>query len=74
MGLGKPFESPYPGGTSPVAQLGKNPPAIPGLRRSPGKEKGYPLQYSGLENPMNSIIHEVTKSQTRLSDFHFRPR
>ena len=23
---------------------------IPGLGRSPGEEKGYPLQYSGLEN------------------------
>ena len=26
---------------------------IPGLRRSPGEGKGYPLQYSGLENPMD---------------------
>ena len=26
---------------------------LPGLGRSPGEEKGYPLQYSGLENPMN---------------------
>ena len=25
---------------------------IPGLGRSPGEGKGYPLQYSGLENPM----------------------
>ena len=24
---------------------------IPGFRRSPGEEKGYPLQYSWLENP-----------------------
>ena len=44
---------------------------IPGLGRSPGEEKGYPLQYSGLENPMDSIVHGVTKSWTRLSDFHF---
>ena len=28
---------------------------IPGLGRSPGEEKGYPLQYSGLENFMDSI-------------------
>ena len=28
---------------------------IPGLGRSPGKEKGYPLQYSGLENSMDSL-------------------
>ena len=27
---------------------------IPGLGRSPGKGKGYPLQYSGLENSMGS--------------------
>ena len=27
---------------------------IPGLGRSPGEGKGYPLQYSGLENSMNS--------------------
>ena len=44
---------------------------IPGLGRSPGEEKGYPLQYSGLENPMDSIVHGVTKIWTRLSDFHF---
>ena len=28
---------------------------IPGLGRSPGEGKGYPLQYSGLENPMDCI-------------------
>ena len=27
---------------------------ISGLGRSPGEGKGYPLQYSGLENSMNS--------------------
>ena len=27
--------------------------SIPGLRRSPGEGKGYPLQYSGLENSMD---------------------
>ena len=27
--------------------------SIPGLQRSPGEGKGYPLQYSGLENPMD---------------------
>ena len=30
---------------------------IPGLGRSPGEGKGYPLQYSGLENSMDSIVH-----------------
>ena len=27
--------------------------SIPGLERSPGEGKGYPLQYSGLENSMD---------------------
>ena len=45
---------------------------IPGLGRSPGEEKGYTLQYSGLENSMDSIVHGVAKSQTRLSDFHLQ--
>ena len=42
---------------------------IPGLGRSPGEEKGYPLQYSGLEKSMDSIVHGVPKSWTQLSDF-----
>ena len=37
---------------------------IPGLGRSPGEGKGYPLQYSGLENPMDCIVHGVAKSWT----------
>ena len=37
---------------------------ILGLGRSPGKGKGYPLQYSGLENSMDSIVYAVAKSQT----------
>ena len=44
--------------------------SIPGLGRSPGKGKGYPLQYSGLENSMDYKVHGVTKSRTRLSNFH----
>ena len=43
---------------------------IPGLGRSPGEGKGYSLQYSGLENPMD-YAHGVAKSRTRLSAFHF---
>ena len=45
--------------------------SIPGLGRSPGEGKGYPLQYSGLENSMDCRVHAVAKSQTQLSDFHF---
>ena len=44
---------------------------IPGLGKSPGEGKGYPPQYSGLENPKDCIVHGVTKSRTWLSDFHF---
>ena len=43
---------------------------IPGLGRSPGEGKGYPLQYSGLENSRDCMVHGVTKSQIQLSDFH----
>ena len=45
--------------------------SIPGFRRSPGEGKGYPLQYSGLENSMDCIVYGVAKSRTLLSDFHF---
>ena len=44
---------------------------IPGLGRSPGEVKGYPLHYSDLENAMDYIVHRVAKSRTQLSDFHF---
>ena len=44
---------------------------IPGLGRSPGEGKGYLLQYSGLENTMDRIVHGVAKCQARLSNFHF---
>ena len=45
--------------------------SIPGLGRSPAKGKGYPLQYSSLENSMDCTGQEVAKSRTWLSDFHF---
>ena len=50
-----------------VGDLGSN----HGLGRSPGEGKGYPLLFSGLENSIDSIAHGVTKSPTRLSEFHF---
>ena len=52
--------------TCSVGDLG----LIPGLGRSPGDGKGYPLQYSGLENPMDCVFHGVAKTRTQLSDFH----
>ena len=60
-----------------VAQLMKNPPAmldlglISGLGRSPGERNDYPLWYSDLENSRDCIVHEVAKSRTQLSNFHF---
>ena len=45
--------------------------SVPRFRRSPGEGKGYPLQYSSLEDSMDCIVHGVTKSRTRLTDFHF---
>ena len=46
--------------------------SIPGLGRSAGEGKGYPLQYPGLENSMNCIVHGVavldTTEQLSLSD------
>ena len=58
-------------------ELVKNPPAMRetwvqslGWEDPPGVGKGYPLQYSGLEHSMGCIVHGVTKSWTRLSDFH----
>ena len=38
--------------------------SIPGLGRSPGEGQGYPLQYSGLENSMDCIVHGVAESWT----------
>ena len=57
-----------------VAQMVKNLPAMwetqvpnPGLRKSSGKEKGNPLQYSCLENPMDrgawwATVYRVAQS------------
>ena len=59
------------------AQMVKNPPAMQGTCVwSLGWEdlleqgKGYPLQYSGLENSMDCLVHGVSKSQTCLRYFH----
>ena len=47
--------------------------SIPGSRRAPGEENGYPLQYFCLENPKDSgawwaTLHGVEKSRTWLND------
>ena len=36
--------------------------SVPGLGRSPGEGKGYPLQYSGLEDSMDCMVHMVEES------------
>ena len=61
-----------------VAQLVKNPPAMQEtldqfLGREDPLEIGYPLQYSCLENPMDTVawwatVQGVAKSQTSLSN------
>ena len=54
----------FPGGSAGkesacnVGDLG----STPGLGRSPGEGKGYSLQFSGLENYMDCVVHGVTKS------------
>ena len=61
----------------PVISAGKessrnagDPTSIPASGRSPGEGKGYPLQYSGLENSMDCIAHGIAKIGTQLSDLH----
>ena len=50
--------------TGNVGDLG----SIPGLGRSPREGYSYPLQYSGLENSMDCIVHGVTKSQSDTTE------
>ena len=64
--LGLPCDSAGKESTCNAGDLG----SIPGLGKSPAEGKGYPLQYSGLENPMDCVVQGVTKSRTRLNDFH----
>ena len=59
----------------PDSSVGKEPTCnagdlglIPGLGRSPGEVKGYPLQYSGLESYMDCIVHWVAKTFTLPSN------
>ena len=65
--LGFPGDSAGKESTCNAGDLG----SIPGLGRFPGKGNGYPLQYSGLENSMDCVVHGVTKSWTGLSSLFF---
>ena len=58
MFLGFPCGSVGKESSCKVGDLG----SIPGLGKSPGEGKGYPLQYSGLENSMDCIDHGVAES------------
>ena len=66
MFLGFPCDSAGKDSTCNVGDLD----SIPGLGRSPGEGKSYPLQYPGLENSMDCIVHEVAESD--MSNFHFQ--
>ena len=68
----------FPGGSNckESARNVGDPGLIPGLGRSPGEGNGNPLQYSCMENSMDrrawqATVHEVIKSQTGTSSFHF---
>ena len=61
--LGFPHSSDGKESTCNAGDLG----SIPGLGRSPGEGKSYPLQYSVLENSMDYIVHGVAKSWTQMS-------
>ena len=41
---------------------------IPGLGRSPGEGKGYPLQYSGLENSMDCIYRPWGHKESDMTE------
>ena len=74
-GIGYPLQYSW---ASLVAQLVKN---LPAVRETwaqslgwedPLEKGGDPLQDPGLENSMDCVVHGVTKSQRRLSNFHLR--
>ena len=60
------MQSGFPGGSAgkESASNARDLGLIPGLGRCPGEGKGHSLQYSGLENSMDSIDHGVAKSRT----------
>ena len=41
---------------------------IPGLGRSPGEERGFPLQYSGLENSMDCKRFDLLRVSSNTMD------
>ena len=72
VSLGFPCDSAGKESTYNARNLG----SMPGLGKSPGERKGYPLQYSGLENSMDCIVRGIEKEldttdQLSLSLFTF---
>ena len=65
--LGFPFGSAGKESACNAGDLG----SIPRLGRCLEEGNGYPLQYSGLENSMDCVVHGVAKSQTQLSNSFF---
>ena len=69
----------FPGGSDGKASVynAGDPGLTPGLRRSPGEGKGYPLQYSALENSRQNIYspwgYKESDTTERLS-LHFRQK
>ena len=61
----------FPGGSAgkESACNAEDPGSIPGLGRSPGEGKGYPLQYSGLENSMDCIVIGSQKVRRNRATF-----
>ena len=45
--------------------------SVPGLGRSPREGKGYPLQYSGLENSMDCTVHGSQRVRQDQATFTF---
>ena len=68
--LGLPCDSARKQSTCKAGDLG----SIPGLGRSPGEGKGYPLQYSGLENSMDCIVHGVERVGHDWATFRYSRR
>ena len=51
---------------------GADPGWIPGLERSPGEGNGYPLQYSGLENSIQSMGSQRVRHDWATFTFTFK--
>ena len=60
------FNKGFPGGSAGKESIcnARNLGLIPGLGGSPEERNSYPVQYSGMENSMDCIVHGVTKSWT----------